>query len=1134
MLLCSTTKGWCETSDGKLQDSTTTGTRSESAKIDGGGNTAPPKPNAQQLANPFGVTTEQEHVDTGENQYRYQLKGYFESLDCQNELLTDYNAFNRLSTLQSPDFELAVRQDRLWQLKLAKQQPEPGAGLVNIQAQDTAASYMTFADFANANKALETFMRTMDGRDYSDTMCNPNTEEFWYLLDKCSPSNIALKIADTASAMSYLPEREAAISGRREDFAARLKEIRTARLKHLKTPATMAVIDQEGLWYEQLRQVNDAIVKHDHANSQRLVDLVLDEYNKSLDQHNAGTFKPDAILSTISMQKYKLSWFGVLMQLSRQLSDSGNTALADKILNALQSNISQHKIAADGLPLILAERAINQSRLEARSTAIAKPVLSQVLNPIPKPNLKPALISDLNPRANLKALYKSMHMPQISEQQKLRWLGHLYDSAGYPLRAQYFFNIALRLPSQQRSTERILLLLDVAANAAHLDNFASATTLANEAVNNAAAAQIKKGSPEWLIYNKAYRCKVSDIAATLIEHKRFDEAKQLLLAAQSKINQGATKYTAPKPTDFSDPDGIGGILDSRLGQLYAQTNQPALAIPYLKHATETFDRYTSFVPTTFYLLLGDCAKTNGDYAEAAKAYALLARSTQNEPWRLGYINTDAQERYLTLALLCANKANNIDKGLRIDIIKELAIALKRHSPDDRLELELAAYRTVPDSSPIKQEIAASLAALANERTYKSPAHLRPSIDLRIRMLEQVAKLNEQSHPLYCAQAWRDLAAAEISDNSWQQGQSHYLHAIDMCSKVSVQAELEKPFIAVWDVCKYELPFDSAKTNEYKIGKDILLKATSKYEELCTKESPQASLQAAQVVMFDIQHRQYQSAYSALDDLLKTNIQPIYDSELNATNGIDSLISFVGDLDQSRILVSKNMLQRILAAQMRSLPPDSFCIAHTYCVLAKAFKKANLYSDALESYKKAMSITDLYDNPMDSEETLKDTAEIMKKLGDNLGAEALLRSGTRPWQNSDTRLKTDNPNQVTLSADHRVIKGNIADALAEYRERLKTDPYSNRSEALLDTLLLYHRDDKDTTLLKELLHARLEIVKRVYYIAQGARTRQLSKLAEPYSKLLESLDKTHRSEDIQKLWQTIESNEVNYKRSQGAI
>lgn len=1115
LLLCGTNNGWCDTS------------------TTDGGNTVPPKPNALQLANPFEVTTEQEHVDTGENQFGYQLKSYFESLDCQNELLTDYNAFNRLSTLQSPDFELAVRQDRLWQLKLAKQQPEPGAGLVNIQAQDTAASYMTFADFANANKALETFMRTMDGRDYADPMCNPYSEEFWYLLDKCSPSDIALKIADKASALSYLPEREAAISGRREDFAARLKEIRAARLKHLKTPATMASIDQEGLWYEQLRQLNDAVIKHDHANSQRLVDLVLDEYTKSLDQHNAGTFKPDAILGTITMTKYKLSWFGVLMQLSRQLSDSGNIALSDKILDTLQTDIAQHKIAVDGLPLILAERAINQSRLEARSTAIAKPVLIQVLNPIPKQTLKPALISDLNPRANLQALYKSMHMPQIGEQQKLRWLGHLYDSAGYPLRAKYFFDIALRVPFPQRSTERILLLLDVAANAAHLDNIARATTLANEAVNNAAAAQIKKGSPEWLIYNKAYRCKVSDIAAILIDHKRFDEAKRLLLTAQSKLNQGATKYTAARPTDFSDPDGIAGILDARLGELYAQTNQPAFAKPYLKNATQPFDRFTSFVPARHYLPLGDCARATGNYAEAAKAYALLARSTQNEPWRIGYINTDAQERYLTSALLCANKANNIDIALRIDIIKELATALKRHSPDDRLELELAAYRTVPDSNPIKQEIATSLAALANERTYKSPAHLRPSIDLRIEMLEQVAKLNEQSHPLYCAQAWRDLAAAEISDNRWQQGQSHYLHAIDMCSKESAQVALDKPFIAVRDVCKYELPFDSAKTNEYKIGKDILIKATSKYEELCTKESPQANLQAAQVVMFDIQHRQYQEAYRELDDLLKINFQLIYDSELNTANGIDSLINFVDYLDQSRILVTKNILQRILAAQMRDLPPNSFCIARTYCVLATALKKANIYGEALESYKKAKAVTDLFDNPMDSEETLKNTAEIMKKLGDQTGAEALLKSGPRPWQTSETRLKTDNPNQVTLNVDHRVIKGNIADALAEYRERLKTDPYSNRSEALLDTLLLYHRDDKDTTLLKELLLARLEIAKRVYYIAQGATTRQLSKLAAPYSKLLESLDKTHTSEDMQKLWQTIESNEVNYKRSQGA-
>jgi hypothetical protein len=1095
MLLCGTTTGWCDTTT-----------------IDNGKNTVPPKPNAQQLTNPFEVTTAQEHVDTGENQYGYQLKGYFESLDCQNELLTDYNAFNRLSTLQSPDFELAVRQDCLWQLTLAKQQPEPGAGLVNIQAQDTAASYMTFADFANANKALETFMLTMDGRDYSDTMCNPNTEEFWYLLDKCSPSNIALKIADKASAISYLPENELAYADRCSSFAARLKEIRAARLKHLKTPVTMAVLDQEGLWYEQLRQLNDAVVKHNCANSQRLVDLVLSEYNKALNLHNAGTLNPEAILGTITMPKYKLSWFGVLMQLSRQLSDSGNTALADKILYTLQTNIAQHKISADGLPLILAERAINQSRLQAKPTTSAKSTAN----------------------ANLQALYKSMHMPQISEQKKLRWLGHLYDGAGYPERAKCILNIALNLPSQQHTTERILLLLDVAANAAHLDHFARAATLANEAINNAAAAQIKNGSQEYLTYNKAYRCKVSDIAATLIEHKHLDEAKQLLLTAKSKINQGVTKYTAAKPTDFSDPDGIGGILDARLGQLYAQSNQPSLAVPCLKQATQPFDRYTSFVPARQYLLLGDCAKATGDYAEAAKAYALLARSTQNEPWRIGYTNTDAQERYLTLALKCANKANKIDTALRIDIIKELAAALKRHSPDDRLELELAAYRTVPDSNPIKQEIAASLAALASERAFKSHAYIRPSIDLKIEMLEHLAKLREQSHPLYCAQAWRDLAAAEISDDRWQQGQSHYSHAIDMCSKESAQVALDKPFIAVWDVCKYDLPFDSAKTNEYKIGKDILLKATSKYQELCTKESPQASLQAAQVVMFDIQHRQYQEAYRALDDLLKTNFQPIYDSELNTANGIDSLISFVGDLDQSRILVKKNILQRILTAQMRDLPTNSFCITHTYCVLAKAFKKANLYSDALESYKKAMSIIDLYDNPMNSEETLKDMSEIMKKFGDNSGAETLMRSSTRPWQTADTRLKTDNPNQVTLNAEHKVIKGSIEDALAEYKGRLKTDPYSNRSEALLDTLLFYHRDDKDTTLLKELLKARLEIAKRVYYIVQGARTRQLSKLAEPYSKLLESLDKTHRSEDIQKLWQTIESNEVNYKRSQGAI
>jgi len=1117
MLLCSTPKGWCDT--------TTT---------DSGGKTAAKKPNAQQLANPFGVTTEQDHVDTGENQFGYQLKEYFESLDCQNELLTDYEAFNRLSTLQSPDFELAVRQDRLWQLTLAKQQPEPGAGLINIQAQETAASYMIFADFANANKALATFMLTMDGRDYSDTMCNPNTEEFWYLLDKCSPSNIALKIADKASAISYLPENELAYADRRSSFAARLKEVRAARLKHLKTPATMAVIDQEGLWYEQLRQLNDAIVKHDHANSQRLVDLVLDEYNKSLYQHNAGTFNPDAILGTITMPKYQLSWFGVLMQLSRQLSDSGNIALADKILNTLQTNIAQHKIAADGLLLILAERAINQSRLEARSTAIAKPDLNKVLSPMPKPNLKPALTSDLNPRANLQALYKSMHMPQISEQQKLRWLGHLYDSAGYPLRAKYFFDIALRLPSQQRGTERILLLLDVAANAAHLDNFARATTLANEAINNAAAAQIKNGSQEYLTYNKAYRCKVSDIAATLIEHKRFDEAKQLLLAAQSKINQGATKYTAPKATDFSDPDGIGGILDSRLGQLYAQTNQPAFAIPCLKNATQPFDRYTCFVPADYYLLLADCAKATSDYAEAAKAYALLARSTQHEPWRIGYTNTDAQERYLTLALKCANKANKIDTALRIDIIKDLATALKRHSPDDRLELELAAYRTVPDSSPIKQEIAATLAALASERAFKSHAYIRPSIDLRIEMLEQVAKLAEQSHPLYCAQAWRDLAAAEISDDRWQQGQSHYLHAIDMCSKESAKEALDKPFIAVWDVRKYDLPFGSEQTNEYKIGKDILTKATSKYEGLCTKESPQASLQAVQLVMFDIQHRQYQEAYRELDDLLKTNIQPIYDSESNATNGIDALISFVGYLDQSKVLVTKNILQRILATQMRDLPANAFGIANTHYALAEAYAKAALYSEAIESYKNARTIVTLYGATMDDYDKVKANAEVMKQAGDIAGAATLLKSYLNNQKRFEVSQVSDTQDTVTLNNNHRIIKGVIAQALIEYRERLKTDPYSNRSEALLDTLLLYHRDEKDTTLLKELLQARLEIAKRVYYIAQGARTRQLSKLAEPYSKLVEIIDKPNTSQGQKKLWQTIESNEVTYKRSQVAI
>ncbi|MBK9617588.1 MAG: hypothetical protein IPO31_00210 [Candidatus Obscuribacter sp.] len=890
------------------------------------------------------------------------------------------------------------------------------------------------------------------------------------------------------------------------------KEIRTARLKHLKTPAMMAAIDQEGLWYEQLRQLNDAIVKHDCANSQRLVDLVLSEYNKALNLHNAGTLKPDAILSTITMPKYKLSWFGVLMQLSRQLSDSGNTALADKILYTLQTNIAQHKISADGLPLILAERAINQSRLQAKPTTSAKSTAN----------------------ANLQALYKSMHMPQISEQQKLRWLGHLYDGAGYPERAKCILNIALSLPSQQHTTERILLLLDVAANAAHLDHFARAATLANEAINNAAAAQIKNGSQEYLTYNKAYRCKVSNIAATLIEHKHFDEAKQLLLKAKSKINQGVTKYTAAKPTDFSDPDGIGGILDARLGQLYAQTNQPSLAVPCLKHATQPFDIYTSFVPARQYLLLGDCAKATGDYAEAAKAYALLARSTQNEPWRIGYTNTDAQERYLTLALKCANKANKIDTALRIDIIKELAAALKRHSPDDRLELELAAYRTVPDSNPIKQEIAASLAALASERAFKSHAYIRPSIDLKIEMLEHLAKLREQSHPLYCAQAWRDLAAAEISDNRWQQGQSHYLHAIDMCSKESAQMASDKPFIAVWDVRKYDLPFGSEQTNEYKIGKDILIKATSKYQELCTKESPQASLQAAQVVMFDIQHRQYQEAYRALDDLLKTNIQSIYESELNATNGIDSLISFVGDLDQSRILVTNNILQRILAAQMRDLPPNSFCIANTHYALAEAYAKATLYKEAIESYREGRAIVTLYGVTMDDYDKVKANAEVMKQAGDIAGAVTLLKSYLNNQKRFEVSQVSDTQDTVTLNNSHRIIKGNIAQALAEYKGRLKTDPYSNRSEALLDTLLFYHRDDKDTTLLKELLKARLEIGKRVYYIAQGSRTRQLSKLAKPYSKLLESLDKTHRSEDRQKLWQTIESNEVNYKRSQVAI
>ncbi len=96
MLLCGTNNGWCDTS-------TTVS----------GNNTGTKQPTAQPAANPFEVTTEQEHVDTGENQFGSQLKTYFESLDCQNELLADYSAYNRLSNLQSRDIELFARQKQL-------------------------------------------------------------------------------------------------------------------------------------------------------------------------------------------------------------------------------------------------------------------------------------------------------------------------------------------------------------------------------------------------------------------------------------------------------------------------------------------------------------------------------------------------------------------------------------------------------------------------------------------------------------------------------------------------------------------------------------------------------------------------------------------------------------------------------------------------------------------------------------------------------------------------------------------------------------------------------------------------------------------------------------------------------------
>lgn len=343
---------------------------------------------------------------------------------------------------------------------------------------------------------------------------------------------------------------------------------------------------------------------------------------------------------------FKLRLFPALLNIARQLSDSGYITESKQLLEYLSSKLKAPELTRSAGYLLRCERFVNSVRSGSG--------------------------------AGVAAMRSALALDDLGEAGTLRLLGACFSRIGdYGRAALCFDQSAIALAkSKTARDERTGILLSF--DRAILSNHSSQAGPVEPLLQNLKVAQSMPGycdQPELLQFRRSLASKCAELSDCYLKRGKSDDAVALLEATLANA-----KWDATAPADLFSFDFSSSMLAERLACIYFDKQDYGKSYRLLKKAaTASGD---AALPSLSYNL-ARAAMHEKDYATAADSYRKFAETYGSMSTYVRFADATFRTSYLLKAFEAACLAQDYDKAAMCGLCGSLASEMQSVLPHPR-------------------------------------------------------------------------------------------------------------------------------------------------------------------------------------------------------------------------------------------------------------------------------------------------------------------------------------------------------------------------------------------------------------------------------------------------------------------
>lgn len=807
------------------------------------------------------------------------------------------------------------------------------------------------------------------------------------------------------------------------------------------------------------------------------------------------------LLPVYDFREPKINLFSCLFGIARDLADKARFDESHQLLDLLSTTASTKELNTASIGLINAEKALNQKLQDSSNELIWKKVDEEY--------------------CLVREPYSSSESPQkkgasnLRIQENMRRFAALYSLAGYPSRADFFIERALKFKRDIASDgdgddhekddvigSKIMVLLDAAAIRAKAGKADEAQKLALEAVSLCRADLIEdhKGLVE---IQGALQYKTIQICEALSDLKHEKEALTILQALIPRVTSSISKLSADADIrdrhDHALINRQNSILRAFAAKLLFKNGQIAEADRQITAATE---EYGIEAPIAYDIIGANIAESSKNYSKVARYYSEAAKRSVYAD-EISDHNPQFRETLLKRAVSAAEMAPSYDPLERASIYIRYAADLCTHTQTqdkrDALNLYLKALELIPDSEYKKVDLLGKISSLKQElgREAHETKTEEKSIQTKreeVSVALKSAELAEKNQNTDAPRLWFSLATQELKLGAIDSALVHAQHAIELYKHRRYQ-------IITFDgiFSSREFITTLCKMHKEDAAEKLYLQANERVKTSSGEKSPQYAEQLAQYFTFLANQKRDSDALKILDEITAIGIREV---EVGQSESARTTISWCCRVlsDEGRGDFALKILEKLLAEQRRVLDSDDWRISDTLAEIAKIQLAKGKTKEAEASLSQSFAIRELYsgrgigflsdDDYMFSRELASVYISVLKKLGKESEA-----AKVEQVKKNRYKLNPDIVDPWFFQENKRIAEVYkkwatspvVADMENEYQEARKQAPYCRRSRSALEAMIRYADKYKDWNLLADVATKRIEIQKRMPDTNAGIQT-----------------------------------------------